>query len=93
MDFIFIKNFCVGLIVGAFVVGSSVNRTISVAEGKSFYTFINCVINSIAYYYSVIFITRNNTASYIGTCVGSCFYCVWLASRKKSLTDTKKGLL
>jgi len=79
-------SFILGFIVGAGVVGSSVQRTISVSKGRLLSTFFSSNLNSLFYFFSITFVAKENFVAYLGTCVGSWAICQYLAfSAKKNL--------
>ncbi len=78
-----ILDFALGCIIGGTLVGSSVQRTLSVGKGEINLTLINAGLNSLAYYFSVYFIAKDNTIAYLGTCLGSTAVVLYMAIRNK----------
>ena len=64
-------SFLLGIFIGSTLVGSSVQRTLSVGKGEVGVTLISAVMNSASYFFSVYFIADKNITAYLGTCVGS----------------------
>ena len=79
-----IIDFLIGIITGAGVVSSSVNRTLAIAEGNTREAFISSVINSTTYGASIYFIAKGDWISYFGTAIGSTLVCVYMAIKKKN---------
>jgi len=79
-----ILSFVIGILTGAGVVSSSVNRTIAVAEGDAKSAFISSVINSITYGASIYFIAKNDWVGYAGSMAGSTIICVYMSSKNKN---------
>ena len=67
-----IENLIIGILVGSFLVGTSVQRTLTVGTGEFAKTFISSCINSIFYFLTVYFISKDNIVAYIGTAIGAC---------------------
>jgi hypothetical protein len=76
-------DFALGCIVGAGVVGASVWRTLAVYEMDYSGGLWSGIINSIAYYFSVHWIAKDNTVAYLGTAVGSTFVILFMIWKKK----------
>jgi protein-S-isoprenylcysteine O-methyltransferase Ste14 len=72
-------NLVIGFIVGIGVVGCSVARTLHVNEGQYIKAVIQSALNSMFYFLSVYFITKNNYEAFIGTAIGSCFIVLIMA--------------
>ena len=53
-----IENLIIGILVGSFLVGTSVQRTLTVGTGEFAKTFISSCINSIFYFLTVYFISK-----------------------------------
>lgn len=79
-----ITSFLIGVITGAGVVSSSVNRTIAVAEGDAKAAFISSVVNSITYGASIYFIAKGDWVGYAGSMAGSTFICVYMSKKNKN---------
>jgi len=77
--------FVIGIIVGATVVGSSVYRTLAVHGGNVNGATYGSVANSLAYYFSVYFIAKDNGVAYIGTAVGSTAIVIWMAYKNRKV--------
>lgn len=72
-------NFAIGTVIGAVIVGSSVQRTISVAQGRMASTLIQSALNSVSYYFSVSFVAHDNMEAFLGTCLGSTIVVAWMS--------------
>lgn len=79
-----------GMVIGAGVVGASVQRTISVARGDMMGAINSSVVNSIAYFYSVYFIAKDNITAYVGTVIGSTIVVIWLTIRNRKNKNEDK---
>lgn len=79
-----IEQFLIGSIVGGMLVGSSVQRTISVSRGDMNMTFWSGAANSLFYYLSIKFVVMNNIEAYLGTCVGSSIVILLMANRNRN---------
>lgn len=82
-------DFLLGCVIGSGVVGSSVQRTLGVANGDIATTTYSSVINSAAYYISVYFIAKDNLVGYAGTVVGSTLTVLWMANKNKEANGKK----
>jgi len=82
-----VLEFLVGCVVGAAVVGSSVQRTISVDHGNVKMAVACSLINSVSYFYSVWAIAKDNYTAFVGTAVGSTLLMAYMASIR-SKNDT-----
>lgn len=78
-------NFAIGTLVGAIIVGSSVQRTISVARAHMSSTLWHSALNSVSYYYSVKFVAHDNLDAFLGTCLGSTLVVMLMVLRNKKL--------
>lgn len=78
-----ILNLLIGIFVGASVVGSSVQRTISVSKGEVLKSCIHNLANNVFYFMSVYFIANENIAAYVGTAIGSMFIIAYLAVKHR----------
>jgi len=77
-----ILSFVIGVITGAGVVSSSVNRTIAVAEGNANVALSSSILNSITYGASIYFIAKSDWIGYAGSMLGSTIVCVYMAKNK-----------
>lgn len=84
-------DFVLGIIVGAGIVGSSVHRTLSVAEGSYWQTTISCNSNSFFYYFSTYFIAKDNITAYLGTCLGAWLVVMFMVYRKRKTKLRRSG--
>ena len=66
-----IIDFLLGCFVGATLVGSSTQRTISTYDGKLGMSMFSNLMNGLSYFFSVIFVAKDNYVGYFGTMVGS----------------------
>lgn len=80
---IIMENFVIGCLLGAAVVGSSVQRTISVEHGNIKWAVLNSIINSASYGYSVYAISHNDWVAFLGTAVGSTTLMAIMAYRNR----------
>lgn len=87
-----IIQWLLGTVIGAGVVGSSVQRTLSVSRGDVAPTVLHSLLNSAFYYFSVTFIARDNLHAYLGTCVGSTIVVVYMVLRVKLRKQQIEGL-
>lgn len=78
------SQFLVGCIIGAAVVGSSVQRTIAVEHGNVKSAVLNSIINSAAYGFSVYAIAQNDWSAYVGTGVGATILLAFMAWRNQN---------
>jgi len=78
-----ITQFLLGCVLGAAVVGSSVQRTIAVEHGKIDVAVWNSLINSASYGFSIYAIAHNDWVAYAGTAVGSTILMAYMAWRNK----------
>ena len=76
-------SFILGILIGANLVGSSVQRTISVSEGELGKTFGSALLNSLSYFLSINFIIKNDIEAYIGTVVGSTAIVMYMAYKNR----------
>jgi hypothetical protein len=85
-------EFLVGSVVGAAVVGSSVQRTLSVEHGNVRQAVTSSLINSSAYFYSVWAISKDNYVAYLGTALGSTLLMVYMARKNKNEQAGRKDI-
>lgn len=89
-------DFITGFIVGAILVGSSIQRTLSVGRGELNMSLANAIVNSITYFFSVYWISQGNISAYIGTCIGSTLVVALLCIRNRdkieALNKVKRSL-
>ena len=85
-------DFITGLLVGAILVGSSIQRTLSVGRGELPLSVSTAIINSITYFFSVYWISRGNISAYLGTCIGSTIVVVYMCIKNKKRLDNIKEL-
>ena len=85
-------NILFGLFIGATIVGSSIERTLGVADGRVSMVIYAGVFNSFAHYFSMSFIAKDNISAYVGTCVGSIAVTIFMAHRNKRIKDDYKRL-
>lgn len=78
-----ILDFLIGCAIGGTLVGSSVQRTLSVGKGEVGMTALNAGLNSLSYFFSVSFIAKDNLVAYLGTCLGSTLVVLYMAIRNK----------
>ena len=52
-----IVDFALGTFIGATLVGSSVQRTLSVGKGEMGITLFSALMNSAAYFFSIYFVS------------------------------------
>lgn len=78
------RDFLIGCVVGAVLVGSSTQRTIAVHEGKLLSTFISSNLNSVSYYFSIYFIAKDNITAYLGTVLGSTLIVMYMSKKYKN---------
>lgn len=78
-----IVDILVGVVVGSAVVGSSVKRTLGVHNGDIKTVLHNSLINSGAYYISIMWIAKDNVPAYIGTVIGSTLLVCYMAKKNK----------
>lgn len=74
-----------GIVVGIGLVGSSIQRTISVSRGEYLGTFLSNNFGSIFYFLSTSFIVKGNMIAFVGTAIGSIIVSTFLCymNRKK----------
>lgn len=84
-----IIHFLLGMLVGAGIVGSSVQRTISVARGNLLQASFTANANSIFYFFSVYYVAKGNISAYVGTCVGSWLIVMYMTHRNRRKNDKK----
>lgn len=82
-----VTDFLLGMVVGGMVVGSSVHRTLSVHNGKVAGALNGSVQNSIAYFFSVNWIAKDNYVAYLGTAVGSTLVVLWMTMRNRKYSN------
>lgn len=88
------SSFLIGIFVGASLVGSSVQRTLSVGKGNVLRACVHNGANSLFYFFSVYFIAEKNFQAFAGTTVGSMIIIFYLAEknrRKRVHTEENKG--
>ena len=78
-----IVDFALGTFIGATLVGSSVQRTLSVGEGQVGLTLFNALMNSAAYFFSVYFVVNKNITAYMGTVLGSTVIVCYMAMKNR----------
>lgn len=78
-----IESFITGCVIGAIMIGASVERTLCVGRGLVLGSLMCNALASISYYYSVFYVVEKNLEGFIGTCVGSSIVLAWMAVRKK----------
>ncbi len=71
MNFEIWARFLLGCLVGAGVVWSSVERTLAVHNSDYRAALTGSIVNSLAYYWSIHFVAKDDLVSYWGTAVGS----------------------
>lgn len=76
-------RFLVGCIVGGGVVWSSVIRTLAVHKLDYKDAMIGSVANSVAYYWSIHFIAKDDFIAYMGTAVGSTIIILYMILKNK----------
>lgn len=76
-------SFLLGTFIGATLVGSSVQRTLSVGKGEIKLTLFSAIMNSLAYFFSVYFIANKDMVAYMGTCLGSTVIVLHMALKNK----------
>jgi hypothetical protein len=79
-----IINFILGLFVGATIVGSSTQRTISTYDGKAEMAMFSSFMNGIAYFISIKFVAKDNYIGYLGTMVGSILIVGYMAIKHRN---------
>jgi len=83
------RDFIIGCVVGAVLVGSSTQRTIAVHEGRLWSTFMNANLNSVSYYFSIYFIAKDNLVAYLGTVLGSMVIVMYMATKYRIKNENK----
>lgn len=87
-------SFLVGTFIGATLVGSSVQRTLSVGKGQVGLTTFSALMNSASYFFSVYFVVERDIVGYMGTVVGSTLIVMHMAIKnrriKKRMEDVHK---
>lgn len=78
-----IIDFALGIFVGATLVGSSTQRTISTYDGKLGMATFSNFMNGAAYFISVRFVAKDNYIGYLGTMVGSIIIIAYMAIKHK----------
>ena len=78
-----IGQFFLGCIIGAGVVGSSIQRTLAVEHGNVRGAFVSSILNSLSYFFSVYCIVNNDWAAYAGTALGSTLLVMYMAAKKR----------
>ena len=74
-----IWHFLAGCFIGAAVVGSSVRRTVSVAEGNVMSALNSSILNSASYGLSIYALAHDDWIGYAGTAFGSTLIVMWMA--------------
>lgn len=70
-NFITMMDLLVGILIGATMIGSSVQRTLQVGAGRPLLALMCNAFSSVGYYYSVFYVVDRNFEGFIGTCIGS----------------------
>ncbi len=78
-----IIDFLLGVFVGIVLVGSSTQRTISTYDGKVGMATFSNLMNGLSYFFSVMFIARDNYVGYFGTMIGSLIIIARMALKNK----------
>ncbi len=85
-----ILQFLIGIIVGAIVVGGSVERTLGVHEGNVLKASFYNILASLSYFLSTYWVAKDNYVAFSGTVVGSSFVIIYLSRRNKRKMELGK---
>lgn len=77
------SSLLLGCILGAAVVGSSVQRTIAVERGQVNVAVFSSIINSASYGFSIYSVANNDWIAYTGTAIGSTVLMAYMAWRNR----------
>lgn len=83
-------QFLLGTLVGVFLVGTSVQRTLHVDRGEVPNAIVSSILNSIVYYFSVSFVSKDQFSAYFGTTVGALAVVIYLTVKRKN--EVKKWI-
>lgn len=85
-------QFGLGVFIGATLVGSSTQRTISTFEGSLVGSTFANLMNGIAYFFSVKFVAKDNYIAFIGTMVGSLIVIAYMTIKNRIKRGREKDI-
>lgn len=84
-------SFLLGLFIGVVSIGAHTWRFVQVTHGKVFHTLIPSIAISIAYWFSVDFVVKQDLSSYIGFSVGAALVTMFIAYTERDKKHPPHG--